>query len=249
MSDTFIYGVHAVESMLERAPHRLRQVFVSNERHDLRLQILAAKIQSQGIAIQGVKRQFLESKTSGAVHQGLVAAIIPEQGHREQDLPAILDLSPTPLLLVFDGVTDPHNLGACWRSAGAAGVQAIIVPRDRAVRPNATVRKVACGATECVPLVMVTNLARTLRYLKERGIWVVGTSGLAPQTIYQSQLTGPLALVMGSEGQGMRRLTEEQCDTIVSLPTVGSMPTLNVSVATGICLFEAIRQRIALASC
>ncbi|MCB1854974.1 MAG: 23S rRNA (guanosine(2251)-2'-O)-methyltransferase RlmB, partial [Halieaceae bacterium] len=149
------------------------------------------------------------------------------------------------LLLVLDGVTDPHNLGACLRSADAAGVDAVIVPRDRAADLSPVSRKVACGAAEVVPFVRVTNLARTLQALKERGVWLYGTAGEAQQSLYASDLTLPLALVMGAEGAGMRRLTREQCDFLVSLPMAGSVSSLNVSVASGICLFEARRQRLA----
>jgi 23S rRNA (guanosine2251-2'-O)-methyltransferase len=149
----------------------------------------------------------------------------------------------TPFLLVLDGVTDPHNLGACLRSADAAGVHAVIVPRDRSAQLNATAKKVACGAAENVPLIRVTNLARTLRLLQEMNVWVVGTAGEADHTLYQSKMTGPMALVMGAEGEGMRRLTREHCDELISIPMAGTVSSLNVSVATGICLFEAVRQR------
>ena len=147
------------------------------------------------------------------------------------------------LLLVLDGITDPHNLGACLRSADAAGVHAVIVPKDRSAQLNATAKKVACGAAESVPLIRVTNLARTMRMLQEENIWIVGTAGEADHTLYQSKMTGRLALVMGAEGEGMRRLTREHCDELISIPMAGSVSSLNVSVATGICLFEAVRQR------
>jgi 23S rRNA (guanosine2251-2'-O)-methyltransferase len=148
-----------------------------------------------------------------------------------------------PLLLMLDGVTDPHNLGACLRTADAAGVQAVIIPKDKSASLNATVRKVACGAAEVIPLVAVTNLARTLEKLKKRGLWVVGTAGEAEQDVYDVDMTGPTVLVMGAEGKGMRRLTRELCDFLVRLPMSGSVSSLNVSVATGVCLFEAVRQR------
>ncbi len=161
----------------------------------------------------------------------------------EQDLWSILASHQQPFLLVLDGVTDPHNLGACLRNADAAGAHALIVPRDKSVSLNATARKVACGAAEFVPFIQVTNLARTLRELQEKGVWVVGAAGEADHDLYHSKLTGPLALVMGAEGSGMRRLTREHCDELVSIPMGGSVSSLNVSVATGIFLFEAVRQR------
>ncbi len=147
------------------------------------------------------------------------------------------------MLLVLDGVTDPHNLGACLRNADAAGAVAVIVPKDRSAQLNATASKVACGAAEVMPLVRVTNLARSLRALQDKGVWVVGTAGEATHDIYHSKLTGPLAIVMGAEGEGMRRLTRETCDDLIKIPMAGSVSSLNVSVATGICLFEAVRQR------
>ena len=163
----------------------------------------------------------------------------------ENDLDAILTVKQNPLLLVLDGVTDPHNLGACLRSAEAAGVDAVIVPKDKSAQLTSIARKVACGAAERVPLIRVTNLSRSLRDLQQNyNIWVVGTAGEAAETIYQTKLTGPLALVMGAEGEGMRRLTREHCDQLISIPMVGSVSSLNVSVATGVCLFEIVRQRL-----
>ena len=154
-----------------------------------------------------------------------------------------MDAEGAPLLLVLDGVTDPHNLGACLRTADAAGALAVIIPKDKSATLNATVRKVACGAAEVIPLVAVTNLARTLEKLQQRGLWIVGTAGEAEQEIYEQDLSGPIVLVMGAEGKGMRRLTREHCDFLVRLPMAGSVSSLNVSVATGVCLFEALRQR------
>lgn len=165
--------------------------------------------------------------------------------YEEGDIPAILEGKESPLVLILDCVQDPHNLGACLRTADAAGVQAVIVPKDKSATLNATVRKVACGAAEVVPLVAVTNLARTLEKLQKKGLWTVGTAGEAEQVIYQQDLTGPTVLIMGAEGKGMRRLTREHCDYLVKLPMGGSVSSLNVSVATGICLFEAVRQRTA----
>lgn len=241
MSD-LIYGLQPVTALLAQEPHRLLEVFVAIGRMDLRLQPMIQAVQAQGIALQRVHPAVLSSKSGGASHQGVVARIRPQPLYDEQQLQALLK-RPDPLLLVLDGITDPHNLGACLRSADAAGVQAVIIPRDRAVPYNATVSKVACGAAERVPLVAVTNLARTLRDLQTKGVWIVGTSDQAVPLLYQQKLTGALALVMGAEGHGLRRLTQAQCDVVVRLPMQGSIASLNVSVATGICLFEAVRQR------
>ncbi|GAA3586669.1 23S rRNA (guanosine(2251)-2'-O)-methyltransferase RlmB [Gibbsiella greigii] len=238
-----IYGIHAVKALLERDPQRFLEVFILKGRDDRRLQPLIAELEATGIVIQVANRQWLDEKVEGAVHQGIVARVREGRQYQENDLPALLESTATPFLLVLDGVTDPHNLGACLRSADAAGVHAVIVPRDRSAQLNSTAKKVACGAAESVPLIRVTNLARTLRLLKEMNVWVVGTAGEADHTLYQSKMTGPMALVMGAEGEGMRRLTREHCDELISIPMAGSVSSLNVSVATGICLFEAVRQR------
>ncbi|MEH0875142.1 23S rRNA (guanosine(2251)-2'-O)-methyltransferase RlmB [Pectobacterium cacticida] len=239
-----IYGIHAVKALLERDPQRFQEVFVLKGRDDRRLQPVIAALEAQGIVIQVANRQWLDKQAEDAVHQGIVAKVKEGRKYQENDLPALLDkLDSPPFLLILDGVTDPHNLGACLRNADGAGVHAVIVPRDRSAQLNATVKKVACGAAETVPVISVTNLARTMRQLQERNIWIVGTAGEADHTLYQSKLTGPLALVMGAEGDGMRRLTREHCDELISIPMAGSVSSLNVSVATGVCLFEAVRQR------
>lgn len=238
-----IYGIHAVKALLDRDPQRFLEVFILKGRDDRRLHPLITELESAGITVQVANRQWLDSKVEGAVHQGIVARVKEGRQYQENDLPALLDELTQPFLLVLDGVTDPHNLGACLRSADAAGVHAVIVPRDRSAQLNATAKKVACGAAENVPLIRVTNLARTMRLLQEHQVWIVGTAGEADHTLYQSKLNGPLALVMGAEGEGMRRLTREHCDELISIPMAGSVSSLNVSVATGICLFEAVRQR------
>ncbi|KFX05396.1 23S rRNA methyltransferase [Pectobacterium betavasculorum] len=238
-----IYGIHAVKALLERDPQRFLEVFVLKGRDDRRLQPVIAELEAQGIVIQVANRQWLDKQAEDAVHQGIVAKVKEGRKYQENDLPAMLDHLETPFLLILDGVTDPHNLGACLRNADGAGVHAVIVPRDRSAQLNATVKKVACGAAETVPVICVTNLARTMRLLQERNIWIVGTAGEADHTLYQSKLIGPLALVMGAEGEGMRRLTREHCDELISIPMAGSVTSLNVSVATGVCLFEAVRQR------
>ncbi|AMO83677.1 MAG: 23S rRNA (guanosine(2251)-2'-O)-methyltransferase RlmB [Enterobacterales bacterium] len=239
-----IYGIHAVQALLERDPQRFLEVFVMKGREDRRLMPLIAELEQMGIVIQVANRQWLDEKVEGAVHQGIIARVREGRQYQENDLPALLEnLEQPPFLLILDGVTDPHNLGACLRSADAAGVHAVIVPRDRSAQLNATAKKVACGAAETVPLIRVTNLARTMRFLQEQNVWIVGTAGEADHNLYQSKMTGPMALVMGAEGDGMRRLTREHCDELISIPMAGSVSSLNVSVATGICLFEAVRQR------
>ncbi|PVZ89086.1 23S rRNA (guanosine(2251)-2'-O)-methyltransferase RlmB [Serratia sp. S1B] len=238
-----IYGIHAVKALLERDPQRFLEVFILKGRDDRRLQPLITELEASGIVIQVANRQWLDEKVEGAVHQGIIARVREGRKYQENDLPGLLENIDIPFLLVLDGITDPHNLGACLRSADAAGVHAVIVPRDRSAQLNATAKKVACGAAENVPLIQVTNLARTLRLLQEMNIWVVGTAGEADHTLYQSKMTGPMALVMGAEGDGMRRLTREHCDELISIPMAGTVSSLNVSVATGICLFEAVRQR------
>lgn len=246
MSEEIIYGIHAVQALLERDPTRFKEVYVLKGREDRRLTPVIHELEAQGVLVQIANRQWLDSQTEGAVHQGIIAKVKQGRQYQEQDLPDLLAQVETPFLLVLDGVTDPHNLGACLRSADAAGVHAVIVPKDRSAQLNATAKKVACGAAENIPLIKVTNLARTLRLLQEKNIWVVGTAGEADHTLYQSKLAGPLAIVMGAEGEGMRRLTREHCDELISIPMAGSVSSLNVSVATGVCLFEAMRQRISV---
>jgi len=243
VSNELIYGIHAVTALLERQPERFLEAWVLKGREDDRLLPLLDELQRCGVSIQLVTRKTLDDKAEGATHQGIIARIREGKKYDEHDLWALLDQQEQPFLLILDGVTDPHNLGACLRNADAAGVHALVVPRDKSVTLTGTARKVACGAAETVPFIQVTNLARTLRELQERGVWVVGTAGEADHDLYQSKLTGPLALVMGAEGAGMRRLTRENCDELISIPMSGAVSSLNVSVATGVCLFEAVRQR------
>ncbi|WP_282156905.1 23S rRNA (guanosine(2251)-2'-O)-methyltransferase RlmB [Vibrio diabolicus] len=245
MSNEFIYGIHAVKAVLEREPERFIEAYVLKGRQDDRLMPILNDLQVCGVSIQQMTRKTLDDKARGANHQGIIARVKPAKQLNENDIDDILAQHESPLLLVLDGVTDPHNLGACLRNADAAGAAAIIVPKDRSAPMNATVSKVACGAAEVVPLIRVTNLARTMRTLQEKGIWFVGTAGEATHDIYQAKLTGSLAIVMGAEGDGMRRLTRETCDDLIKIPMAGSVSSLNVSVASGICLFEAVRQRLA----
>ncbi|WP_312484682.1 23S rRNA (guanosine(2251)-2'-O)-methyltransferase RlmB [Stutzerimonas nitrititolerans] len=243
-----VYGLHAVEALLRHHPKRVKQVWLAERRGDPRVRVLLELAEQARVRVGQCERREMDAWVEG-VHQGVVAEVSPSQVWGEAMLEELLDRAEgPPLLLVLDGVTDPHNLGACLRTADAAGALAVIVPKDKAATLNATVRKVACGAAEVVPLVAVTNLARSLEKLQQRGLWVVGTAGEAEQVIYAQDLTGPTVLVMGAEGKGMRRLTREHCDFLVRLPMAGSVSSLNVSVATGVCLFEALRQRQAATS-
>src|SRR5690606_11782917 len=225
MSDLeYIYGLHAVQAMLERAPRRVKQLNVQRGRLDARMQAVLDLAASAAIDIERVLPEDLDRLADGGVHQGVVAKVTPSQLWSEDMLVHLLDKEEgVPLLLVLDGVTDPHNLGACLRSADAAGAQAVIIPKDRSASLSPTVRKVACGAAETVPLVAVTNLARTLKQLQQRGLWVVGTAGEADQLLYQVDLKVPTVIVMGAEGAGMRRLTREHCDYLAKLPMAGGV--------------------------
>lgn len=244
MSNEFIYGIHAVKAVLAKELERFVEAFVLKGRQDDRLMPILNELQMCGVSIQQMTRKTLDDKARGANHQGIMAKVKPAKQLNENDLDDILAQHSAPLLLVLDGVTDPHNLGACLRNADAAGVAAVIVPKDKSANITATVSKVACGAAETVPLVRVTNLARTMRALQEQDL-VCRYGREATHDIYQAKLTGPLAIVMGAEGDGMRRLTRETCDDLIKIPMAGSVSSLNVSVASGVCLFEAVRQRLA----
>jgi 23S rRNA (guanosine2251-2'-O)-methyltransferase len=238
-----IYGVHAVEALLRHHPKRVKQIWLSEGRSEPRIQALLDLAGQNRVAVGQAERRELDAWVEG-VHQGVVAEVSPSQVWGENMLEELLERTEgSPLILVLDGVTDPHNLGACLRTADAAGATAVIVPKDKSATLTPVVRKVACGAAEVIPLIAVTNLARTLEKLQQRGLWVVGTAGEAEQELYQQDMTGPIVLIMGAEGKGMRRLTREHCDFLVKLPMAGSVSSLNVSVATGVCLFEAVRQR------
>lgn len=239
----WVYGLHALTSILAKEPERVMELWVLKGRTDERLHHAINLARKNGISIQFCHRQALDKKVDGEQHQGIVARARPARALDENDLAQLLDNNAKPLLLVLDGVTDPHNLGACLRTADAAGVTAVIVPKDKSVSITATVRKVACGAAEVMPFIQVTNLARTLKSLQDAGVWIVGTAGEAEKSLYDVALDGPIALVMGAEGKGMRRLTRETCDELVKLPMAGDVSSLNVSVATGVCLYECVRQR------
>jgi 23S rRNA (guanosine2251-2'-O)-methyltransferase len=239
-----VFGLHAVTSLLQRNPTRVSLLLALESRDDARMQQVLDLAEKANVPIRRVARGELDELVQGVSHQGVVAETGAAPVVGEKELPEFLDALPHPaFLLILDGIQDPHNLGACLRTADAAGVDAVILPRDRSAPLNATVRKVACGAAEFVPVVRVTNLARIMRAVRDRGIWVYGAAGEAESTLYQTDLSGPLALVLGGEGKGLRRLTREHCDGLVSIPLDGSVSSLNVSVATGVCLFEARRQR------
>jgi 23S rRNA (guanosine2251-2'-O)-methyltransferase len=247
MSPQYVYGLHSVSSLAKHRAGQIEAVWVQRERQDARLKELVALLQRHGIAVQVVSRKELEHMAAESVHQGVIARVKPSEQHDEGFLESLLDnLAEPALLLVLDEVTDPHNLGACLRSADAAGAHAVITPKDNAAALTPVVRKVASGAAEVIPFIQVTNLARTLSWLKQRGVWLVGTAGEATQSIYEMDLKGSIAIVMGAEGKGMRRLTKESCDYLAYIPMAGTVESLNVSVATGVCLFEAVRQRKAL---
>ncbi len=238
-----VYGLHAVGAVIERSPERLLELWMAEPRQDARATSLKERAQAAGIRVQTVSGESLAKLAGEVSHQGAVAAVRPLKPWDEHDLLAAISEIDSPLLLILDGVTDPHNLGACLRTADAAGAHAVVVPKDRAAGVDGVVRKVAAGAAEFIPVATVTNLARALDMLKARGVWVVGTDGEAPESLYGADLDRPLALVLGAEGEGMRRLTRERCDFLVRIPMGGNVESLNVSVAAGVALFEATRQR------
>jgi 23S rRNA (guanosine2251-2'-O)-methyltransferase len=237
-----LFGFHAVGVRLRTAPKSIVELYVEGSRRDARMRQFLQKAQEAGLRPIEADALRLARLAGSAGHQGVVARVEPLPVTNSLD--DLLDaVQGPPLLLVLDGVTDPHNLGACLRVADGAGAHAVIAPKDHAVGINATVAKVASGAAETVPYFMVTNLARTLGELKERSIWCLGLSDEATQTLYQSDLKSATALVLGAEGAGLRQLTRKTCDALVSIPMLGAVESLNVSVASGICLYEAVRQR------
>lgn len=245
-----IYGLHSVQAYLNRHPEGVLEVFLLKGRDDERLNALVKGLRPLGLTLQWRERGQLDELAGDSHHQGVVARVREQAPGDENDLVAYLDaLEAPPFLLLLDGVTDPHNLGACMRSADAAGVHAVITPRDKSASITPVVRKVAVGAADSLPFFQVTNLARTMEMLKERGIWLMGTAlEEEAKSLYDVALTGPIGIVMGAEGSGMRRLTKELCDVLLYIPMAGSVESLNVSVATGVTLFEAMRQRTRLQS-
>jgi 23S rRNA (guanosine2251-2'-O)-methyltransferase len=245
MSEAYIYGFHAVAKRLQQAPGSCIELLCEDKRNS-RLQNIIEQAKKAGVVVRYEKRELLSRLGESDKHQGCVLKI-SETGDATMDFSQCLNnIGPETLLLILDGVQDPHNLGACLRSADACAVDAVIIPRDRAVKMNATVRKVAAGGAESVPLIEVTNLARSLRDLQQAGVWIYGSSGEADRSLYEFDFSGPVALVMGAEGSGLRRLTMDVCDHLVKLPMRGKVESLNVSVASGVCLYEILRSRNAL---
>lgn len=241
----YIYGLHAVHALLAQNPGKVQKLFVQSGRQDARMQATLQLAEKNHIHPAQVARASLDEWTHNAVHQGIVASVVasPPQ-YTEADLLPLLDkLTTPPFLLILDGVQDPRNLGACLRTANAAGVDAVIVPSDKSASLTEVVSKVASGAAESTPLIQVTNLSRTLRDLKAWGVWVYGASGAAETSVFEGDFSGAIAWVLGAEGKGLRRLTEENCDALFCIPMQGTVSSLNVSVAAGICLFESVRQR------
>lgn len=243
---SLVYGLHAVRAVLERRPGDVLRLAVAAERGDARMRGLRELAAARGVRVAQAGAGELDRETGGAAHQGVLAEVRPSAALDENGLLDLLVAAPPPLLvLVLDGVSDPHNLGACLRTADAAGANAVVAPRDRAAGLTPVVRKVAAGAAETTPFAQVTNLARSLKDLKAAGLWIAGTAGDGERDLYAADLTGSLALVMGAEGRGLRRLTRESCDFCLRLPMRGAVASLNVSVAAGIALYEARRQQAA----
>jgi 23S rRNA (guanosine2251-2'-O)-methyltransferase len=244
-SPKVLFGFHAVGVRLKTAPQSIVEIYFESTRRDARMRTFLERAKEANVRLIEADAMRIAKLAGSHGHQGVAARVQAiEQVHSLDGLLEGLEATAVaPLLLVLDGITDPHNLGACLRVADGAGAHAVIAPKDHAAGINATVAKVASGAAETMPYFMVTNLARTLNELKERNIWIVGTSDDAPKSIYQADFKGPTALVLGAEGQGMRQLTRKTCDELVGIPMAGAVESLNVSVASGVCLYEALRQR------
>jgi len=245
MNNELVYGLHSVAALLKRLPERVLELWFLSSREDERLGAILEMAKDKCIEVKSVPKKTLDEMAKGGAHQGVIANVKPSKPTSEAELFAYLESTDeVPFLLILDGVQDPHNLGACFRTADAAGVQAIIVPQDRACSLTPVVRKVASGACETVMFVQVPNLVRTMKKLQEQKLWIIGTADQADEvSLFNVDLSGPIAFVMGAESQGLRRLTKQHCDYLVSIPMQGFVSSLNVSVATGVCLFEAVRQR------
>jgi 23S rRNA (guanosine2251-2'-O)-methyltransferase len=240
---SLVFGFHAVRSLLQRSPGRVRRLLTDARRDDPRMRELLQLAQAAGIRSERSDTKAIAGRVGDVAHQGVLAEIEPLAAWQEADLLEALAGQTQPLVLLLDGVQDPHNLGACLRTADACGALAVVVPKDRAAGMNPTVRKVAAGAAETTPLVTVTNLSRTMKLLKEAGLWIAGADMAGEKLAYEADLAGPLAVVLGSEGEGLRDLTRKNCDFLVRLPQAGSVESLNVSVACGMLLYESLRQR------
>lgn len=246
MSERILFGFHAIQSRMRQHATSIQEILIDQDRVDARMKDLLKFAEASNVRVMQVERARLDGMAGSGRHQGVIARVV-DTPMPYKDIHDILesDLKEPPFFLILDGVEDPHNLGACLRVADAMGVHAVIAPKDRAVGLNATVRKVASGAAETVPFIAVTNLARTIRELKDAGVYVIGTTMDAPSTLFNTKLDGPIAIVLGAEGDGIRRLTAENCDALVTIPMFGSVESLNVSVASGMCLYEVRRQRSA----
>ncbi|CAG1020964.1 23S rRNA (guanosine-2'-O-)-methyltransferase RlmB [Patescibacteria group bacterium] len=240
-----LFGLHAVQAALSYSPRKITQAWIDSSRQDKRLTALIEELSFLGITAEKTDRKKLDKFSEGGQHQGIVIEVELPAERSEADLKtAVENLSETAFFLVLDNVQDPHNLGACLRTADATKVHGVIITKDNATGITPTVCKVASGAAETVPVYVVTNLARTLRWLKQQNIWIIGAAGETSQSVYQTDLTIPLALVIGAEGKGMRRLTKEECDMLINIPMLGTVESLNLSVATGVLLYETVRQRL-----
>lgn len=241
---SLLIGIHSVDSALARVPGQLQSITVARECRNPRVLELGERAREAGVKVLAEAREALDRRCEGQRHQDIIADFEPANIGSEKDLDRLLDaIDSSPLVLILDGVQDPHNFGACLRTAEAAGVDLVILPKDRSASLTPVARRSASGAAEVLPILFVTNLARVLRQLKDRGVWLAGTTDRSGRELYEADLSGPLGLVMGSEGKGMRRLTAELCDFHLRIPMRGSVSSLNVSVATGVCLYEALRQR------
>ncbi len=244
MTDHFVYGLHAVTALLQSRHRRPKQLFINQDRVDTRLQVLKDLATSQNIPIESLSLQKMNQRFIDSPHQGVVAKTTPLPEYQEADLAGLLEaLEQKAFILILDGITDPHNFGACLRTADAVGVDFVIIPKDNSASITPVVTKTASGAAESIPIVRVTNLARAMDILKEQGVWIFGAAGEAPQDIYQIDFKGSSAIALGAEGSGLRRLTRERCDDLFSIPMFGTVESLNVSVATGVALYEVARQR------
>lgn len=244
MSELYVYGLHAVTASINNQSREIKKLFINKERLDQRMQATLDIASQRGIAIEKLDSKQMDQRFADYHHQGIVASVLPLPKYHESDLPTLLENSDKPLLiLILDGITDPHNLGACLRSADATAVDFVIIPKDKSAGITPVVSKVACGAAENMPVVQVTNLVRSIELLKEHAVWIYGAAGEANQSLYQMDCGGNIAIVMGAEGRGLRRLTRDHCDALFSLPMLGSVDSLNVSVATGVSLYEVVRQR------
>ena len=245
MTEHCVYGLHALKGLLENPQRKIELLYLSRDRSDEKIKQIETLARGQSIRLERLSNSELNQRFRDANHQGVVAVVKPLPQLVEADLVPLLSESKKPcLILILDGVTDPHNLGACLRSADAAGVDFVVIPKDKNVSITPVVSKVACGAAEMIPVVQVINLARAIEILQQEGVWVYGAAGEATESLYQLDCTGNIAVVMGGEGDGLRRLTRERCDGLFSLPMQGCVESLNVSVATGVTLYEILRQRM-----